>query len=47
MHCKLACYGVLADELEWLDQYLAGRKKLVCMGEAQSICSDILREAPQ
>ena len=47
MPCKLACYGVLADELEWLDQYLAGRKKLVCMGEAQSICSDILREAPQ
>ena len=43
MHCKLACYGVLADELEWFDQYLAGRKQMVCMGEAQSNCSDILR----
>ena len=47
MHCKLACYRVLADELEWFDQYLAGRKQLVCMGEAQSICSDILRGVPQ
>ena len=43
MRCKLACYEVLADELEWFDQYLAGRKQIVCMGEAQSICSDILR----
>ena len=42
MPCKLACYGVLADELEWFDQYLAGRKQMVCMGEAQSICGDIL-----
>ena len=41
MHSKLACYGVLADELEWFDQYMAGRKQLVCMGEAQSTCSDI------
>ena len=47
MHCKLACYGVLADELEWFDQYLAGKKQMVCMGEAQSICSDILRGVPQ
>ena len=47
MRCKLACYGVLADELEWFDQYLAGKKQMVCMGEAQSICSDILRGVPQ
>jgi len=42
MCCKLACYEVLTDELEWFDQYLAGRKQMVCMGEAQSICGDIL-----
>ena len=47
MRCKLACYEVLADELEWFDQYLAGRKQMVCMGEAQSICSGILRGVPQ
>ena len=47
MRCKLDCYGVLADELELFDQYLAGRKQMVCMGEAQSICSDILRGVPQ
>ncbi len=47
MCCKLACYEVLTDELEWFDQYLAGRKQMVCMGEAQSICSDILRGVPQ
>ena len=46
MGCKLACYEVLAEELEWFDQYLAGRKQMVCMGEAQSICSDILRGVP-
>ena len=38
---------MLADELEWFDQYLAGRKQMVCMGEAQSICSEILRGVPQ
>ena len=44
MHYKLACYGVLGDELEWFDQYLAGRKQMVCMCEAQSTCSDILQK---
>ena len=38
---------MLADELEWFDQYWAGKKQMVCMGEAQSICSDILRGVPQ
>ena len=47
MHSKLACYGLLADELEWFDQYLAGGKQMVCIGEAQSTCSDILRGDPQ
>ena len=47
MHCKLACYGALADELEWFDQFMAGRKQTVCMGEAQSTCSDILRRVLQ
>ena len=47
IHCKLACYGILADELQWFDQYLAGRKQMVSMGEAQSTCSDILREVPR